>query len=534
MYDTSKYDNISSKVLNELVENLCVEPTDNQMYNNNENLNKNNVSFKNAYEEEKAMEKIDEDEINLDIMRDIMKHSEDLSIEDINRLKNTDAYIKYNNQKDYNNGEDITDSMEEELMRDIMRSSNNHEGEIIDETMEENINDRFQKDNGTGIRSESFNETIETKNVTINDTVQENKIDEKITIEDKTENELSNDGDVSVGDNYDNESQNSSISEEDIIKTTEQKEELSREEIEDLPISDLDVDDSSIIKNSINKFNITENDALKLIRVINRYKSGEKFNVYNELPDILKNEIKKDAMEYNITDKSTINFLSKNLINSIIEDTYMNDSITDIEKQLEELTAPLGNVSGLIVDTFTDSLTEKFETNLQKVADEIKDKEPDNYNRLMTIKKNFIDSYNLNKINEMIDNNPYNINRAYKEGRDRWNKVVSEFEKETADVNPKIRSIEVALRGLKSYGVRDDYAKTICVLIRDTIRAAMKTGIEGHIYSYYIMIAFVNLNVTTNTSNIIIKLKKAIDTIVDKIDDHMTKLNNQKKSKKRK
>ena len=62
----------------------------------------------------------------------------------------------------------------------------------------------------------------------------------------------------------------------------------------------------------------------------------------------------------------------------------------------------------------------------------------------------------------------------------------------------------------------------------------MKTGIEGHIYSYYIMIAFVNLNVTTNTSNIIIKLKKAIDTIVDKIDDHMTKLNNQKKSKKRK
>lgn len=171
MYDTSKYDNISSKVLNELVENLCVEPTDNQMYNNNGNLNKNNVSFKNAYEEEKAMEKIDEDEINLDIMRDIMKHSEDLSIEDINRLKNTDAYIKYNNQNDYNNGEDITDSMEEELMRDIMRSSNNHEGEIIDETMEENINDRFQKDNGTGIRSESFNETIETKNVTINDTV---------------------------------------------------------------------------------------------------------------------------------------------------------------------------------------------------------------------------------------------------------------------------------------------------------------------------------------------------------------------------
>ena len=533
MYDTSKYDNISSKVLNELVENLCVEPTDNQMYNN-ENLNKNNVSFKNAYEEEKAMEKIDEDEINLDIMRDIMKHSEDLSIEDINRLKNTDAYIKYNNQKDYNNGEDITDSMEEELMRDIMRSSNNHEGEIIDETMEENINDRFQKDNGTGIRSESFNETIETKNVTINDTVQENKIDEKITIEDKTENELSNDGDVSVRDNYDNESQNSSISEEDIIKTTEQKEELSREEIEDLPISDLDVDDSSIIKNSINKFNINENDALKLIRVINRYKSGEKFNVYDELPDILKNEINKDAMEYNITDKSTINFVSKNLINSIIEDTYMNDSVTDIEKLLEELTAPLGNVSGLIVDTFTDSLTEKFETNLQKVADEIKDKEPDNYNRLMTIKKNFIDSYNLNKINEMIDNNPYNINRAYKEGRDRWNKVVSEFEKETANVNPKIRSIEVALRGLKSYGVKDEYAKTICVLIRDTIRAAMKTGIEGHIYSYYIMIAFVNLNVTTNTSNIIIKLKKAIDTIVDKIDDHMTKLNNQKKSKKRK
>lgn len=58
MYDTSKYDNISSKVLNELVENLCVEPTDNQMYNNNGNLNKNNVSFKNAYEEEKLWKKL--------------------------------------------------------------------------------------------------------------------------------------------------------------------------------------------------------------------------------------------------------------------------------------------------------------------------------------------------------------------------------------------------------------------------------------------------------------------------------------------
>ena len=54
-----------------------------------------------------------------------------------------------------------------------------------------------------------------------------------------------------------------------------------------------------------------------------RYQSGEKFNVYQALPTVFRNEINKAAMEAGVTDKVTINFFAKNLINDIISDTYI-------------------------------------------------------------------------------------------------------------------------------------------------------------------------------------------------------------------
>ena len=88
-------------------------------------------------------------------------------------------------------------------------------------------------------------------------------------------------------------------------------------------------------------------------------------------------------MEAGVTDKDTINFFAKNLINDIISDTYIGKEFNDFQAELEEATAPMNNMQGLIFDTYTDDLKVKFEDNMLELAEKIKEEEPDKSENLL-------------------------------------------------------------------------------------------------------------------------------------------------------
>ena len=58
-------------------------------------------------------------------------------------------------------------------------------------------------------------------------------------------------------------------------------------------------------------------------------------------------------------------------------------------------------------------------------------------------------------------------------------------------------------------------------------------NVQSHIYAYYTMLGFININLTANNSEIMIEFCKNIHEIIVDIEKYMRELNNSKKKGKR-
>lgn len=313
---------------------------------------------------------------------------------------------------------------------------------------------------------------------------------------------------------------------------------------EEFPITTFDIDEK-LITSKINKLykNINEADIYDLISIMTRFKNKEKFNVYEALPNIFKSEIFKAASELGGIDKSTLNFLAKNFINEIIEDSIMSDEIEKFNSELKSISESVNNVPGLIVDGYNDEIKSKFEDTLNEAYDNIKESDPDKAKRILKIKKSFIDSYTLERIFSLIEKSPSLINRAYKTARDKFNSVIAESESKfganskfnnVSDKNiPKIKTIDCVNNILKE---KYKNASTMSVLIHNSMISAIENSdeIDAYIYCYYIVSGIMSIRFTSNNSDYINKLNDNLSKLNSKISDYMNSISsNKKKSRKR-
>lgn len=477
--------NLSNSDIDKLIDSLCKVRMENEDVLIMDDINNGKIpDMINPLEMEQISEKTTEAVIEAEILKDLFERNSDVSIEEINMLKANGLYNKYLNIKNREGDIDMTNSIEDEIKRGLESEPNTPDSasEIVDEPNNEVI--------------ESFPEA----DVEI--------VEDTITTISKEDTEIVD------------------VNPDDIQPVLD----------DDVPASELKVEDNDIVSKIKEEYgNIDDQDVIDIISVMKRYQSGEKFNVYSSLPKILRNEIDKAAMEVGVVDRSTINFFAKNFINDLISDTYIGKEFKNFQEELEEVTKPMNNIQGFIIDTYTDDLKVKFEDNMLEYSETTKESDPEKSERFKKIAENFKATYTLSKILDDITERPSLINRAYKDARDNFDRIKEDFNEKFKDSKPRVKPLETVLTPLMyKLGYPDDYSKTFAVLINNSIlKETSDDTMENHIYAYFLMLGFVNINLTADSSQLTKSLCESIFNIMNSIESYMTAINSSKKGKKK-
>ena len=311
---------------------------------------------------------------------------------------------------------------------------------------------------------------------------------------------------------------------------------MSVEEFNDVPATEINLPDDVVTSALMKQYdNVTYEEAMQLVDVMNRYKAHEKFNVFEALPMSIKTVILKEAASVG-ADRSTVNFFAKTFINDLVNNTYLDREIKDFNAELQEAMAPMGNIVGTMMDEYNDEVYDKFTTKLFEKANEIRNSDPEKARQLNTIGTNFEAAVTLSRIRSNLAVNNSISNKHYKYARDNWRKLVEEYRDIIANVNPKPRDLDTCLKGLITAGYPEDYSKTIISLVVSEVKDAIENGsLEEHIYAYYLTNSLLNLNYTANNSKVIKNIKYGVDDAIDIIDKYMAplKMRNTKKNRKR-
>ena len=472
-------DGLSNSQVDDLIDTLCKVRNENPDTLIMDEIKKGNNPPINPIELEKINEQREYDSVEMEIIENMID-SGDMSIEEMNMMKANGFYDRYTKYKESKGDIDMMDSIEEEIKNTMMEEDN------MNETIETPITEEE-------VKEESFPET---------------------TVEDV-------------------ENSDTSTTEENTETVEDDDRPMTDEELNDVPASTLEVEDQDIISKVKKSYsNIDDQDVIDLLNVMKRYQSGEKFNVYEALPKVIRVEIDKAALESGVTDKSIINFFAKNFINDLISDTYMGKEIEDFQKEMEELTAPMGNIPGLIIDTYTDDLKVKFEDKMLELADNIQEENAEKAETLREIAANFKSSYTLDKIKKTLEEKPSLANRAYKDGRDKYETYKRDFNDRFKDTKPRVKPFESINNALKfKLGYSDDYAKAFSVLVYNSIMAEDDGSVKSHIYAYYLMLGFININLTANNSEIMKTFCENIYGIMHMIETYMESIKSNKKKK---
>lgn len=562
-YDARRafYDGLSNNDVDSLIGELCSARKNNIDVEIVDNISDYSNSI-NLIEQEKIDIKRDAEMINDDILKSIFESDTPLSQEEMNELKAKGIYTEYMSKFNNNQEDNDMQLIEEEIRNNLARDEESVTEVISDDEVPVNS---FPEETESNKESDTSDEDINTN--------ENKKSSSKVLISGEgrsvgktlaTAMAFPNFVSGAVSDMGGTPYSEESL--EDVAKelvdtvdkvtsieglqeamATELKDEnsdddreMTIEEFNDVPATELSVPDDVLTSALMEKYdNVDAKDALKLIEVMNRYKSGEKFNVFEALPDSLKQAISVEAMSVG-ADKATINFFAKSFINDLVNNTYLDKEIQDFNEELKEVLAPMNNIAGTIMDEYSDEVYHKFTNNLEEKANEIQDSDPDKANELREVSKAFNDAISLKRVCDMIEKTPSIINKAYKNARDNWTRFCNEYNEKVSLVSPSPRTIQYYETGLFNTNFSKDYSlaymRTVIVLVVNTVLKAIEENtLTEHVYAYYASNSMYTIAFTANNSEVNTIVMNALKSIFEKVDEYMAPLlaRNSKKNRKR-
>ena len=121
-------------------------------------------------------------------------------------------------------------------------------------------------------------------------------------------------------------------------------------------------------------------DINKMLNAINRYRKGEKFNYFNELPDRVKNMINETVSSTMISGmddsylRSARKEITKELFDNIINDNYINRMYIDMQDMIDTEFDKAVAETKEALKKYNDKQRETFENIFPKAADELESK----------------------------------------------------------------------------------------------------------------------------------------------------------------
>ena len=362
--------------------------------------------------------------------------------------------------------------------------------ELITETLAGNVNEDIQK-----LRDMPSNKGIETNPIPLAERQKVTEIEANVLVDNKTgEFKLMDAGIQDI---------NADVSLSDIVgeRTFDLNEiEITRDMVKTKIGADYAGD------------NMSDEDSAQLFEVMMRFKKGEKFNVYNALPEAIKRPIDKMAMEAG--SKANKNDIAKLVVTQFMSDLQIDKAFIDfndaIQKELKLMN---------FTEMYSEHRLEVMEVKLLESADHIESENPEKAEMLRSISRIFTDTYMMGTMRNALNNRK---NRQFIKDTSKYGKICRSFNSKYENSKFKINNVMLLLGILNrkfadNPEITDEDIMRFIMLFCRECEMKNSNNILDHVFMYYTVQNILMLDYANDTEESNVFTKQLLSNIIDVI-----------------
>ncbi len=265
-----------------------------------------------------------------------------------------------------------------------------------------------------------------------------------------------------------------------IIQPIMDEYDITLEDIQNVDISDFDnmkVTEEMIKNADFGDEDIPDDQIMDLLAYIEKYQSGEKFSLYNELPQFVKKQV--DKLYNDGRGQLKKNEITKIVMDQMISEIKMDQAFLDLNEAIKnELKIPS------LSDLYTEFIKENFEEKLLEIADQVEAENPEKAKMLRGVSETYKTTYTFEVLREALSNRK--VRQAIKDP-DRYKKACKKFNDKYINSRFKISSVDLCYASIHEAipELTDEYIKKFIMLFCKTCENMNPDDINDHVFMYY-------------------------------------------------
>lgn len=180
------------------------------------------------------------------------------------------------------------------------------------------------------------------------------------------------------------------------------------------------VDAQDVVDDSKSSLQLSDDEAIMLVEILNNMKKDKNFPVYKYLPERLKEVVRDIATQNNIPFTS-LNIIAKALMEELMSNAGIDKTLIDLQEAMDQI-LKMPNVS----DIYSDHMREVMEVKIPEMIESIKDTEPEKAAILGKIKDRFTESYTFSFAKEQYESNA-RLRKAIRRYDKEFDRAVTDF-----------------------------------------------------------------------------------------------------------
>lgn len=265
-------------------------------------------------------------------------------------------------------------------------------------------------------------------------------------------------------------------------------------------------------KEALKDYGFSNDDALKFFNLVNRYKSGEKFSIYNEMPESMKQMVRNLCAEVGLN-RVAIQTAAKDVLEYFINSMNIEQEIMDLNTAIKkELNIPN------MMEMYADHLKEKMEVDLMRIAESTEKDNPEKAELLKSIVQAFKDSYTLSRQKELLKDEI--LLRKLNKWIKKYDRYCMEFNFKNKDTKVKIKDISMIAPVLDRVLSKEEYnyddIRKYVVLLCEICKNMRPDKMAEHTFMYYsiqhiVALDYVDIEKSQFNKELLNNIKEVLD-----------------------
>lgn len=265
------------------------------------------------------------------------------------------------------------------------------------------------------------------------------------------------------------------------IENIMKEHDITLEDINNVDISDFDnmkITKEMLLNSEIaSDEEVPEEQILELLSFIERYESGEKFSLYNSMPEFLKKGVDKLYAEGRGQLKR--GEIAKIVVDQMISEIKMDQAFLDLNEAIKnELKIPS------LSDLYTEFIKENFEEKLLEIADQVEEENPEKAKMLRGVSDTYKKTYTFEVLRDALSNRKV---RQFIKDTSKFKKMCRKFNDKYINSKFKISSVDMCYGAIHSAipELSDEYIKKFIMLFCKTCENMNPDDLNDHVFMYY-------------------------------------------------